>query len=113
MAAALSFFLISLAGIPPLAGFFGKYLVFAAAAQSGYYGLVVLGALTSAVSLYYYLRPVAFMYFRPGVPTLPDRSGLPTRIAIGIGVVGVVLLGILPNAIFGWIETIGQITASK
>ena len=113
MSAALTFFLISLAGLPPLAGFFGKYLVFAAAAQSGYYGLVVLGALTSAVSLYYYLRPVAFMYFRPGTPMLMDRSGGATRLAIAVGVVGVVLLGIFPNAIFGFIQTIGQLTASK
>ncbi len=74
---------------------------------------MVLGALTSAVSLYYYLRPVAFMYFRPGTPMLTDRSGGATRLAIAVGVVGVVLLGIFPNAIFGFIQTIGQITASK
>ncbi len=113
MAAALTFFLVSLAGLPPLAGFFGKYMVFASAIQSGFYGLVVLGALTSAVSVYYYLRPIAFMYFRPGASTLLDRSGAATRLAIGLGVVGVVLLGIFPNAIFGWIQTIGTITASK
>jgi NADH-quinone oxidoreductase subunit N len=113
MAAALAFFLVSLAGLPPLAGFFGKYLVFASAAEAGYYGLVVLGALTSAVSLYYYARPVILMYFKPGTPLLPDKSGLPTRLAIILGVVGVVALGIFPNAIFGFIQGIGQIALSK
>src|SRR5699024_9060192 len=60
----LSIFLLSLAGIPPLVGFFGKYLVFAAAINANMVGLAIVGVLASAASLYYYLCPVVYMYFR-------------------------------------------------
>lgn len=64
MGVMLSLFLFSLAGIPPLVGFFGKYLVFAAAINAGMIGLAVIGVLASAASAYYYLRPMVYMYFR-------------------------------------------------
>ncbi|HLR26506.1 MAG TPA: NADH-quinone oxidoreductase subunit N [Fodinibius sp.] len=64
MGVLLSIFLFSLAGIPPLVGFFGKYLVFAAAINAGMVGLAIVGVLASAASLYYYLRPMVYMYFR-------------------------------------------------
>lgn len=64
MGVMLSIFLFSLAGIPPLVGFFGKYLVFAAAINADMVGLAVVGVLASAASLYYYLRPMVYMYFR-------------------------------------------------
>ena len=59
-------FLLSLAGIPPTAGFMGKLYLFAAAVQAGYVGLVVIAVLMSAVSLYYYFRIVVQMYLRDG-----------------------------------------------
>lgn len=64
MGVMLSLFLFSLAGIPPLVGFFGKYLVFAAAINAGMIGLAIVGVLASAASVYYYLRPMVYMYFR-------------------------------------------------
>lgn len=64
MGVMLSLFLFSLAGIPPLVGFFGKYLVFAAAINAGMIGLALVGVLASAASVYYYLRPMVYMYFR-------------------------------------------------
>ena len=64
MGVMLSIFLFSLAGIPPLVGFFGKYLVFAAAVNAGMVSLAVIGVLASAASVYYYLRPMVYMYFR-------------------------------------------------
>jgi len=60
----LSIFLFSLAGIPPLVGFLGKYYVFAAAVNAGMVGLAVIGVLASAASVYYYLRVMVFLYFR-------------------------------------------------
>ena len=63
MAFALAALMFSLAGIPPLAGFFAKFYVFAAAIQAGLYWLAVLGVLASAVGAYYYLRIVKLMYF--------------------------------------------------
>lgn len=64
MGVMLSIFLFSLAGIPPMVGFFGKYLVFAAAINAGYVGLAITGVLASALSVYYYLRPMVYLYMR-------------------------------------------------
>ncbi len=63
MALALAVFMFSMAGIPPLAGFFGKFYVFLAAIESGLYTLAVIGVLTSVVGAFYYLRIVKLMYF--------------------------------------------------
>jgi NADH-quinone oxidoreductase subunit N len=63
MAASLAIFMFSLAGIPPLAGFFGKLFVFRAAINSGLYTLAVLGVLASVVGAFYYLRIIKIMYF--------------------------------------------------
>jgi NADH-quinone oxidoreductase subunit N len=106
LAATLTFFLLSLAGIPPLGGFIGKYLIFSAAASSGYYGLVILAAITSAVSLAYYLRPIGLMYFRPRVTVLPDFSGRSTRVLLVVCAAGVLILGLVPNAVYGLLELV-------
>ena len=63
MALALGIFMFSMAGIPPLAGFFGKLYVFLAAIESGLYTLAVIGVLSSVVGAFYYLRIVKLMYF--------------------------------------------------
>jgi NADH-quinone oxidoreductase subunit N len=63
MALALAVFMFSMAGIPPLAGFFGKFYVFLAAIQEGLYTLAVIGVLASVVGAFYYLRIVKLMYF--------------------------------------------------
>ncbi len=64
MGVLLSFFLFSLVGIPPFVGFVGKYMVFAAAVDAGLIALAIIGVLASAASVYYYLRPMVYMYFR-------------------------------------------------
>jgi NADH-quinone oxidoreductase subunit N len=66
MALAMTLFMLSMAGIPPLAGFFGKLYVFLAAVQGGFWSLAVVGVLSSAVSAYYYLRVIKVMYFDAG-----------------------------------------------
>ncbi|MFT9142159.1 NADH-quinone oxidoreductase subunit N, partial [Acetobacter orientalis] len=63
LAAALAIFMFSMVGAPPLAGFFGKFMVFAAAWQAGLYVLVAVGAVSSIVGAYYYLRVVKIIYF--------------------------------------------------
>ena len=63
MALAIGIFMFSMAGIPPLAGFFGKFYVFLAAVESGLYTLAVIGVLTSVIGAFYYLRVVKIMYF--------------------------------------------------
>jgi NADH-quinone oxidoreductase subunit N len=73
MAAALAVFMFSLAGVPPLAGFFGKFYVFYAAVQTGLIWLAIIGFVTSVVSAFYYLRIVKVMYFDEPVASF-DRS---------------------------------------
>lgn len=74
MGVMLSVFLFSLAGIPPMIGFIGKYFVFAAAINAGFITLAVIGVLASAASVYYYLRPMVYMYMREPHKDLPLAS---------------------------------------
>ena len=95
--------MLSLAGIPPLAGFFGKFYVFTAAVgaepkELGLLWLVVLAIAMSAVSLYYYLRVLKQAYVAPGATQRP-RSVLPwtDRVWLAGAALGVLLLGALPG----------------
>jgi len=100
-ALALSVFLLSLVGIPPTAGFVGKFYLFGAAVRSGYIWLAVLGVLNSAVAAYYYLRVIVTMYMREpeGTPTdvAPSFAG---ALALLVALWGVIQLGIMPAPIF-------------
>ncbi len=97
---ALCIFLFSLMGLPPTAGFTGKFYIFAAAIKSGYVWLAVLGVLNSAVSLYYYLRVMVFMYFKDPQEDFSWVSiNAPAAISIIISLAGVLLLGILPGPV--------------
>ncbi len=75
MAAALAIFMFSLAGVPPLAGFFGKFYVFYAAVQAGLIWLAVIAVVTSVVSAFYYLRIVKVMYFDEPAASFDRSSG--------------------------------------
>lgn len=105
MAAAMTIFLLALAGVPPTSGFTAKLYVFSAAVKIGDYLLAVIGVLASAVSLYYYLRVVVFMYMREPEPgaetntaTAEPFARLPTIYAVVACAVLVVLVaGALPE----------------
>jgi len=75
MAFFLALILFSLAGIPPLAGFFAKFYVFLAAVEVGLYALAVIGVLASVVSAYYYLAIVKIMYFDEPAPNFAPMPG--------------------------------------
>lgn len=75
MALAMAIFMFSMAGIPPLAGFFGKLYVFLAAVEAGLYGLAIVGLLTSVIGAFYYLRIVKVMYFDEPVDALDRPIG--------------------------------------
>ena len=86
LAAAFAVFMFSMAGIPPLAGFFGKLYVFLAAVDAGLYTLAVIGLLTSVVGSYYYMRIVKLMYFdEPSEPFERDIGGELRPLLIGTG----------------------------
>lgn len=82
MALALAIFMFSMAGIPPLAGFFGKLYIFLAAVEAGLYGLAVIGLLASVVGAYYYLRIVKIMYFDEPVEPIDRAIGRDLRLVM-------------------------------
>jgi NADH-quinone oxidoreductase subunit N len=97
LAAGLAFFLFSLVGFPPLAGFVGKVYLFGAAVRAGFVWLAVIAVLNSAVAAYYYLRVVVYLYMREGdgasAVYAPSFAG---GMALAIALAGVIVLGVLP-----------------
>jgi len=86
--------LFSLAGIPPVAGFFGKFFLFASAASAGYYWLVFIAVLNATISLYYYLLVVKAMFInRNDTPLAYFKSDLATRTGLVISGSGIFILG--------------------
>ncbi|MBD3298619.1 MAG: NADH-quinone oxidoreductase subunit NuoN [candidate division Zixibacteria bacterium] len=92
-----SIFLLSLAGIPPTAGFLAKYYVFLAAINNGYLWLVIVGLLTSVIALYYYATVIRKMFFPLDQPEGGFPVSLPLTIALSISCLGVLLLGVFPG----------------
>jgi len=101
--------LFSLAGIPPVAGFFGKFFLFTAAAGKGYYILVLIAVLNATISLYYYLQVIKAMFIQPNdQPVAWFRSSAAMRISLVICVAGVFIIG-FASGIFEYIRTISQL----
>jgi NADH-quinone oxidoreductase subunit N len=99
-AIAMLIFMLSLGGIPPTAGFMGKLWLFGAAIEAGYVGLAVIGVLNSAVSLYYYIRVVVYMWLRNEPAGSEPRMTPALATTIAIAVIGTMLLGVYPRPIF-------------
>ena len=100
VAMAMLVFMLSLGGIPPTAGFMGKVWVFGAAIDAGFVWLAVIGVLNSAVSLFYYVRVVVFMWIKEEAMGSPIRLAPAITVALGITMVGSVLFGIYPQPLF-------------
>jgi NADH-quinone oxidoreductase subunit N len=100
LALCLTLLLLSLAGIPPTIGFFGKVFIFSAALKAGFFWLTVWAVLSSVISVYYYLRPVVAMYMRDeeGVDIAPERYL--SLGAVSLTAILVVVLGIFSNPIY-------------
>ena len=100
LAAMMLVFMLSLTGIPPTGGFFGKLYLFAAAIESGWTWVAVVGVLTSAISLYYYMGIVVQMYLKDREADTPAPLRAPGLVAaVGFCAVVTVLLGLLPGRI--------------
>jgi NADH-quinone oxidoreductase subunit N len=103
VALAMTVFLLSLGGVPPTGGFFGKFYLFKAAMESPQLGwLVVVGVLNSVVSVYYYLRIVVAMYFKDAVRPLEPTEGASMQAGLLITAIAVVLLGVFPSTFVEW-----------
>ena len=97
LALAMTIFMLSLTGIPPLVGFTGKFYVFSAAVKSGFIWLAVIGVLNSVVSAYYYLRVVVTMYMYEGEKQIEPLSSRPALAsAIVVAAVATILIGVFP-----------------
>jgi NADH-quinone oxidoreductase subunit N len=97
---AMLLFMLSLGGIPPTAGFMGKFWLFGAAIDAGYVWLAVIGVLNSAVSLYYYVRVVVFMYLKTETIGSEPTTTVPLALALGVAVVATIVLGVYPRQLF-------------
>jgi NADH-quinone oxidoreductase subunit N len=104
----LAICMFSLAGIPPTVGFIGKFFVFSAAVGGGFYGLVIIGAIGSTISLYYYLRLIVFMFMKDKLEISPIFS--PSRsfvlgAVIFLAISATMLLGtVLPGAVVEYLQ---------
>jgi NADH-quinone oxidoreductase subunit N len=100
LAALMTVCLLSLGGLPPTAGFIGKWYIFSAAVSSGYYGLAVIGVLTSVISVFFYLRVVVMMYMadRDGEPVQVRITGLGMA-ALAVSIAAIFYLGVLPTQV--------------
>ena len=101
LAALMTVCLLSLGGLPPTAGFIGKWYIFSAAVSAGYYWLAIVGVLTSVVSVFFYLRVVVMMYMadREGALPLPAAVTGAGMAALAISIAAIFYLGILPTAV--------------
>jgi NADH-quinone oxidoreductase subunit N len=105
LAGLMTMFLLSLGGFPPTAGFIAKWYVFSAAVGAGYYGLAVIGVLSSVVSVFFYLRIVVMMYMherdaRPLPPPVPTVA----MVGLALSLAGVMYLGVLPARVLDWAQ---------
>ena len=98
----LTILMFSLAGVPPLAGFFGKAYVFHAVVGAGYPELAAFGMVTSVISVFYYLRVIVALYFRPELRPLSFATDASApRYATTFVVIYLILLGLAPSIIYG------------
>jgi NADH-quinone oxidoreductase subunit N len=96
----MSLFLVSMAGLPPTAGFIGKFYLFAAAIKEGYLLLAALGIMTCVIGAYYYLRVIWMFYMvEPSREVVAGRVGVTSMIALIAAALGVMYFGILPEGL--------------
>lgn len=100
----LAAFLLSLAGIPPLAGFLAKFMVFSAAIEAKFILLAVAGVVNSVIALYYYVKVIRFMYLRE--PKVIEMKAKPFALhfALVIAFVGILFIGLWPQPFLNWIR---------
>jgi NADH-quinone oxidoreductase subunit N len=100
----LLIFMLSLGGIPPTAGFMGKFWVFGAAIEAGYIWLAVIGVLNSAVSLYYYVRVIVFMWIKEETVGSTPVLSPALAVVLIVAVAGTLFFGMYPAPLFVFAE---------
>lgn len=106
LASLLSIFLFSLAGIPPFAGFWGKYYIFLSAIQNNYVWVAIIGIMLSLIGVYYYIKVILFMWFyEPVVESAKVKSDFSFAAAV-ISTIGLFAFGIYPELVLRFLRTI-------
>ena len=104
LALSMSILMLSLGGLPPFAGFIAKFYIFTAAINEGYITLVIIAVLNSAISFYYYLKIIVFMYMKEPEEEFSISLAPMTVLVVSISVFATIQLGIFPDAILAWAE---------
>lgn len=104
LALCLTVFLLSLAGIPPTLGFFGKFYLFNAAIGEGLLWLAIWGVVSSVIGVYYYLRPIVVMYMKDGEAEIAGHSLNATTVAVVAMALAIVLMGFVSGPVFSAVE---------
>jgi NADH-quinone oxidoreductase subunit N len=107
LAIAMALCMFSLAGVPPTAGFWGKFYVFTAAWAAGLQWLAVIGVLTSAIAAFFYLRIVVQMFMRDPVREVRQTYDRALAIGIGVAALGIILIGLLPTPLIDLVQQSG------
>jgi NADH-quinone oxidoreductase subunit N len=103
LGAVMAMCMFSMGGIPPMAGFFAKFYLFLAAVQAGDVPLVIIAVLASAISLYFYLKVIVYLYMKePERELLQATPNLSVQIGVIIAAAGVLYLGLLPGTVLNW-----------
>jgi NADH-quinone oxidoreductase subunit N len=98
LGATMAIFMFSLAGIPPTAGFVGKFYVFAAAVKGGFIDLAIIGVINSVLSVYYYLRVTVMIYMREPASDMPNlKFSRTATLATTIAALATLIIGIFPE----------------
>lgn len=105
LAALLAVFMFALSGIPPFAGFFGKYYVFIAALKADLIWLAILGVVSSVISVYFYLHVIVVMYFKKSDEPILIKQSSTALLGVVIAFLLVIVMGIAPNSIITLIES--------
>ena len=103
LAFAMLLFLLSLAGVPPLAGFIGKLYIFVAAINEGLYTLITVGLINIVISMYYYLIVVKKMYINEPVDPSPVAVSGTMKAVVYVGLAGTLIIGIYPQPFIDWL----------
>jgi proton-translocating NADH-quinone oxidoreductase chain N len=109
MALVMIICLLSLAGIPPTAGFIGKLWLFSAAIEQGLVWLAVVGVINGVISLAYYWRVMRAMYFAPAQSDEPLALSPALTVALAVTLIGVLFVGVFPSSLLALVETAAQV----
>jgi NADH-quinone oxidoreductase subunit N len=104
LATAMTIFMLSLAGVPPMAGFLGKLYVFGAAVQAGFMWLAIVGVLNSVLSAYYYLRVVAYMAMDEPAEQVETPACVGLRLGTALAAAGTVFVGLWPGPLLDMVK---------